>query len=42
VNREPVTSAPEFARALKKSAKEKRVLLLVRKDDMQRYVALSW
>jgi serine protease Do len=42
VNREPVTSAAEFARALKKSAKEKRVLLLVRKDDMQRYVALSW
>lgn len=42
VNREPVTSAADFQRALKRSAADKRVLLLMRKGSMQRYVALSW
>jgi serine protease Do len=43
VNRKAVNSAAEFARAVERGGKEKRrVLLLVRKDDMQRYVALSW
>ncbi len=42
VNREPVSSAADFRRAIKQAASEKRVLLLVRKGGMQRYVALSW
>lgn len=42
VNREPVSSAADFRRAVKQAASEKRVLLLVRKGGMQRYVALSW
>ncbi len=42
VNRKPVTSAAEFKRAVKESGGERRVLLLIRKDAMQRYVALSW
>ncbi len=42
VNRKAVTSAAEFARAVQEGAKEKRVLLLIRKDEMQRYVVLNW
>jgi serine protease Do len=42
VNREPVGSAADFQRAMKQVASDKRVLLLVRKGGMQRYVALSW
>lgn len=42
VNREPVGSAADFQRAIKQAASDKRVLLLVRKGGMQRYVALSW
>lgn len=42
VNREAVGSAADFQRAVKRSAGDKRVLLLVRKGGMQRYVALSW
>jgi serine protease Do len=42
VNREPIGSAADFQRAVKESAADKRVLLLVRKGGMQRYVALSW
>ncbi len=41
VNREPVGDAAAFARAVEQ-AKEKRVLLLVRKDGAQRFVVLSW
>jgi serine protease Do len=37
-----VGSAAEFARAVKDGSKKKRVLLLVRKNSTQRYVALSW
>ena len=42
VNRKTVTSAAEFSRAIKNSRNGKRVLLLVRKDNVQRFVALSW
>ena len=42
VNRKPVTSAAEFTRAIRESSREKRALLLIRKDNMQRYVALRW
>ena len=42
VNRETVKSAADFQHAVKQSAGDKRVLLLVRKGGMQRYVALSW
>jgi serine protease Do len=42
VNRESVGSAVDFQRAVKQAAADKRVLLLVRKGGMQRYVALSW
>lgn len=42
VNRKVVKSAAEFQRAVEQAAADKRLLLLVRKDDMQRYVALSW
>ena len=42
VNRKAVTSAAEFKQAVDASSGDKRVLLLVRKGQMQRYVALSW
>jgi serine protease Do len=42
VNRQAVKNAAEFQRAVKQSSGEKRVLLLVRKEGMQRFVALSW
>lgn len=42
VNRKPVNSAAEFSRAVKKSSGDKRVLLLIYKDGMQRYVVLRW
>lgn len=42
VNHKAVENAVEFQRAVKASRRDKRVLLLIRKDDMQRYVALSW
>lgn len=42
VNRKPVNSAEEFDRAVKESRDDRRVLLLVRSGDMQRYVVLRW
>jgi len=42
VNRKSVNSAAEFNDAIKEAGEAKRVLLLVRKDKMQRYLALSW
>ena len=42
VNQNAIKSATEFQRAVKIGSKEKRLLLLVRKGDMQRYVVLSW
>lgn len=41
VNRKPVKSASEFKHVIKENSGKKRVLLLIRKDDVQRYVALS-
>ena len=41
VNRKAVNSAAEFDQAVKSSANNK-VLLLVRDDDVSRYVVLSW
>jgi serine protease Do len=42
VNHETIKSAAEFQRAVQRSTASKRLLLLVRKGDMQRYVALHW
>ena len=42
VNRQVVNSAAEFASAVQAAGREKRVLLLIRKGEMQRYVVLSW
>ncbi len=41
VNRQPITSASDFRQAIEQSGGD-RVLLLLRKDGMQRFVALSW
>ena len=41
LNRRAVNSTAEFQRAIQ-SGDNRRVLLLVRKDGMQRFVALSW
>ncbi len=42
VNQKPVNSAAGFRRAVEQSSAEKRVLLLIRKGEVQRFVALSW
>ncbi|GIX22563.1 MAG: serine protease [Gammaproteobacteria bacterium] len=42
VNREPVRSVGDFKKAMAEAAKEKRVLLLVRDENGQRFVALRW
>lgn len=42
VNRKKVKNAVEFKRAIKTSSANKRVLLLIRGDDYQRYIALNW
>ena len=42
VNRKDVNSAAEFDAAVKAAGDSKRVLLLVRKEGMQRYLALNW
>jgi serine protease Do len=42
VNRKPVNSAAEFKRAIEQSSASKRVLLLLRKDNMQRYLVMRW
>ena len=42
VNREWVKSVADFQQAVKAGRETGRVLLLVRKDDMQRFVVLSW
>jgi serine protease Do len=42
VDRQPVTDAAEFRRAVKKSSDDNRVLLLVSQGEMQRYVVLHW
>jgi serine protease Do len=42
VNRVPINSTEQFSRALKKSSQDKSVLLLLLKNNMQRYVVLNW
>lgn len=42
VNHEPVNSADEFKRLVKKTISEKHVLLLIKKGGMQQFVALKW
>ena len=42
VNREPVNSAEEFKRLVEKGTPDKRALLLVNHNGMQRFVALRW
>lgn len=42
VNRKPVKDAAAFNNAVRQSSEQKRVLLLVRSSDGQRYVALRW
>ena len=42
VDRKPVNNTEEFASALKKSIQEKSVLLLLLKNNVQRYLVLSW
>ena len=42
VNRNPVTSAEAFNRAISAASDEQRVLLLIRTNGGQRFVVLSW
>jgi serine protease Do len=42
INRVSVSSAEEFARLVKQGANKQHLLLLVRMDGMQRFIALSW
>ena len=42
VNRKTVKNAAEFKKAIKTSRADKRVLLLIRNNDYQRYVTLIW
>jgi serine protease Do len=42
VNRINVENVNEFTRALKKSSKNKSVLLLIQTDNRQHYIVLSW
>ncbi len=42
VDRKPVTNAAEFMQAVRKRRNDGHVLLLIRKNNQQRYVALSW
>lgn len=41
-NRKDIRSADDFQRAVKESSDEKRLLLLIRDGDVQRFVALTW
>ncbi len=42
VDRQPVSDAQAFTEAMKRSRDDKRVLLLVRRDEMQQYLVLEW
>jgi len=42
INRKPVNSARQFTDAVKESRRAKRLLLLIRTGDMQRYLVLNW
>lgn len=41
VNRQPVNSAAQFKKLVSRASNDKNVLMLVRKDDAQRFVVLS-
>ena len=42
VNRKAIKSAEDFKSEVRKSSASKRILLLVRKNNMQQFIALSW
>lgn len=42
LNRKPIASAEDFKREVKKSSASKRILLLISKNNMQQFLALSW
>jgi serine protease Do len=42
VEHKPVKSAAEFKHAVENGSNDKRVLLLIRRGDMQQYVVLNW
>ena len=42
VNRIPVNSSAEFTQAVKSGTNQKNILLLMRENDVSRYVVLSW
>jgi len=42
VNRKRVRTAAEFAKAIQQSKAKKRVLLLIRQGNMQRFITLGW
>jgi serine protease Do len=42
VDRKAVNNAEEFSRALQKSSGDKSVLLLLQKNEIQRYLVLTW
>ena len=42
VDRKEIASAAQFKQAIEKSRKNKQVLLLLRDQDMARYVVLKW
>jgi serine protease Do len=42
VNRKAVKNTAEFQRAIKESRSDKRLLLLIREGDTQRFVVLNW
>jgi serine protease Do len=42
VNRTAIKSAEDFKSEVRKSSASKRILLLVRKNNMQQFIALSW
>lgn len=41
-NQQPVATAADFRRVVSASSHQRRLLLLVRKDKVQRYIALRW
>jgi len=42
VNRVPIRNAEDFKREVEKSSNEKRILFLIRKNNMQHFVVLNW
>ena len=42
VDREAINGAEEFTRAVNKSSKDKSVLFLLIKNNVQRYLVLNW